>query len=30
MKHLDFNKNPTIEFWAQACGKNCEKWIYEI
>lgn len=30
MKHLDFDKNPTIEFWAQACGKNCEKWIYEI
>lgn len=30
MKHLDLDKNPTVEFWAQACGKNCEKWIYEI
>lgn len=19
-----------VEFWAQACGENCEKWIYKI
>lgn len=19
-----------VEFWAQACGENCEKWIYRI
>lgn len=27
---LNFPEDLNIEFWGQACGENCEKWIYEI
>ena len=27
---LNFPESLNLEFWGQACGENCEKWIYEI
>lgn len=27
---LNFPESLNLEYWGQACGENCEKWIYEI